>query len=421
MIKSRFVLILSAVCWFNSLSAGVDMQAHIGSDEATNAYTDYIEKQRSYYSDRYQYSALSQKEGADLFALLNQLMGNTCRTASNGLNYNTLRNEYVNVDIDLNNKGVNIISFYSGRSWTGKWDSGTTWNREHVWPQSNGVSKDSPMGYDMLSVRPTITSENSSRGNKAYGEGSGYYDPDRDLSINNPNYNPANNGTYHGDCARIILYDYLTYGEMDGHKNGLYNGAAQLLSKLSTNSKSVFESLEVLLKWHMQDPPSLTEMVRNDGGQTYQGNRNPFIDYAELAIQMLKDNVSTFTVSYTPSDASVTPRYRYTLTDGFVCYITMPDGTHPQTITISDADYTYDPIKGRLTISNVENNIEIELPQPIHTTTASIEEIDQALIYDLLGNMLVQTKTGALNQYLQQLPSGIYIVRTASNTWKVYR
>ena len=214
------------------------------------------------------------------------------------------------------------------------------------------------MGHDMQSVRPTNKSVNSSRGNTPYGEGGSYYNPDNETSINNSAYKPSNLGTYRGDAARVILYDYLVYGQAGSYKSSLYNGNAQLLNKLG--SSGVFESIHVLLKWHMQDPPSLTEMVRNDGAQDYQGNRNPLIDYPELAIQVfLDDGITTYSVTES-STATMWPAHRYTLTDGFIAYLTNGDGTHPADIKVTGAtSYTYDKSLGRLTVSNVTGNMTI--------------------------------------------------------------
>ena len=39
--------------------------------------------------------------------------------------------------------------------------------------------------------------------------------------------------------------------------------------------------LSTLLQWHLDDPVNDTERLRNDLIQTYQGNRNPFIDHPE--------------------------------------------------------------------------------------------------------------------------------------------
>ena len=337
----------------------VDMQAHMGTSEAQKAYSSYLSKQSAYYKNSYSYATLCALEGDDLFGALNTLMGNTSQIATSSFSYNSLRYQYVNVDKDLNKSG-NIIGYYDGRSMSGTWDSGKTWNREHTWPQSKGANSKIPMGHDMQSVRPASTAVNSERGNTAYGEGGKYYDPD-EVSINNSLYVNTNMGSYRGDCARVILYDYVVYGQAGSHKNSLYNGNAQLLNKVG--SSGVFESIYILLKWHMNDPVSLTEMVRNDGAQTYQGNRNPFIDWPELAIQMLKNASGVQTYTVTTTGTSLWPAYTLTLKDGFVGYLGTPND-RPSEVTVTGAQSTYDPSNGRLIIRNVTGAVSITVPTP---------------------------------------------------------
>ena len=360
-------LSLTLVCGSLFAAIGVDMQAHMGTKEAQEAYSTYVSKQAAYYKGTYSYSNLSALSGNDLFGALNTLMGNTSRIGGGSFSYNSLRDQYKNVDKDLNRSGY-IIGYYNGASFSGVWDSGATWNREHTWPQSKGANKSIPMGHDMQSVRPTHTTVNSSRGNDAYGESGAYYDPD-EVSISNSYYKSTNMGSYRGDAARVILYDYVVYGEAGGHKNSLYNGNAQLLSKFG--SDGVFESAAVLLKWHMNDPVSLTEMVRNDGAQTYQGNRNPFIDYPELAIQVLKNASGVKTYTVTTTGTAMWPNYTLTLNSGFVAYLGTPDA-RPQQVTVTGATYTYDSTTGRLIIKSVTGAVSIT------TTTTAMEEIETA-------------------------------------------
>ena len=367
-----FILITLIALLPLRLIAQIDMQAHVGSDEGKDAYTTYTDKQTAYYTGNYTYANLISLTNDALFGRLNTLMGSTCKLSS-GYSYDKLRDNYKTVDRDLNKDGY-IIGYYNGYSFAGVWDSGSTWNREHTWPQSKGA-KTGPINYDMQSVRPAKSNINSSRGNTAYGEGASYYDPN-EISIDNPNYKTGNLGSYRGDAARVIMYDYLIYGKAGEHQNSYYNGNAQLLSKLGT--EGVFENLRIMLKWHMQDPPSLTEMVRNDGAQDYQGNRNPLIDYPELAIQVfLDDGITTYTVTEN-SAATMWPAHRYTLTDGFIAYLTNDDGSHPNTVQVTNATCKYEAALGRLTITKVTGNITITStnaaepepePDPTYTLT----------------------------------------------------
>ena len=393
--------------------ASIDMQAHVASDEGKQSYTAYLNKQKSYYTGVYAYDQLLSITGDELFGRLNQLMGNTCKLDAWGLDYGDLRYAYEDVDRDLNRSGY-IIGYYNGASFEAKWDSGKTWNREHTWPQSKGANKDITMGHDMQSVRPTQTSVNSSRGNTAYGESYGYYDPDEEISINNSAYKKINLGSYRGDAARVILYDYLVYGEQGGHKNALYNGNAQLPAKVG--SKGVFETIEVLLKWHMQDPPSLTEMVRNDGAQEYQGNRNPLIDFPELAIELFtSSNMLCYSVNYDVAE-TVSPRYMRTVSGGgFITYLTMPDGSHPSHVTVTGAQSSYDADLGRLTITNVTGNVTIRTTTP--ASYVSVESRACARIYNVAGELLCTTDD--VPAALMQLRSGLYIVSQGTQTRKV--
>ena len=52
------------------------------------------------------------------------------------------------------------------------------------------------------------------------------------------------------------------------------------------------------MKWHRQDPVSQKEIDRNNGIQSVQGNRNPFIDYPYLAEYLWGEKASE-TVSLT--------------------------------------------------------------------------------------------------------------------------
>ena len=116
-----------------------------------------------------------------------------------------------------------------------------------------------------MHLRPSNPSENSRRGNTAYGKSSGYY---------NPNKNGEN---VKGDCARIALYMYVRWG----------------LNSTMWGSGGVMESRDVLLEWMEEDPVDTWEMGRNDAVQSVTGTRNVFVDYPEYAWLLFNQEIPT--------------------------------------------------------------------------------------------------------------------------------
>jgi len=171
---------------------------------------------------------------------------------------------------DCQDGGGAISAFYSGKEIGPDWDG--LWNREHTWPNSKGLSGDDE--NDIMMLRPTSTSENSGRGNTAYGSGSGFYNP-----------NKESGGKYdlRGDVCRIALYVYVRWGN-----------ATNMWGK-----DGVIESKDVLLNWMLSDPVDTWEMGRNDAVQSITGTRNVFVDYPELAFLLFDAEIPSTMV--TPS------------------------------------------------------------------------------------------------------------------------
>ncbi|MBQ8320559.1 MAG: endonuclease [Clostridia bacterium] len=224
---------------------------------------------KTFYSEQQSYSVLSKTSGgsstsdahkSELYSALQSLMKDRHTKITN---YDETRYLFQYTDCQLNDHSV-ISSFYSGVELSGTWDSGKTWNREHVWPNSKGLNGSDE--NDLMMLRPTAKSENGARSNKAFGTVSPYYVP---------------SDTAKGDCARIVLYVYVRWGN-----TALWG------------ESGVIESLPVLLDWMKTDPVDTWEMGRNDAVQAITGTRNVFVDYPEYAWLLFGENV--------PNDA-VTP------------------------------------------------------------------------------------------------------------------
>lgn len=225
----------------------------------------------AYYVGNYTYEVLSGYAGgnsqsdahtSDLYSALRNMMTSKHTHITE---YQETRPLYCYTDC-LKNDTSHISSFYSGKSLNGAWDSGKTWNREHTWPNSKGLGGSDE--DDIMMLRPTAKSENYSRGNSAYGEGAGYFDPGESVR---------------GDCARIALYVYVRWGN-----TGYMWGTGGMI-----------QNVETLLRWMEEDPVDTWEMGRNDAVQSITGVRNVFVDYPEYAWMLFGEEVPSSLV--TPS------------------------------------------------------------------------------------------------------------------------
>lgn len=201
--------------------------------------------------------------------------------------YDATKALYKYTDCERSGYTTAISSFYSGTSIGPDWGNG--WNREHTWPNSKGEGNSE---NDIMMLRPTSTSENSSRGNKAYGESSGYYNP-----------NSESDGKYdlRGDVSRIILYVYVRWGLTNTGSGYNPNGIC--------GTGGVIESIDLLLEWMEEDPVDTWEMGRNDAVQSITGTRNVFVDYPEYAWLLFGRSVPSdmVTPSGEASDGTITP------------------------------------------------------------------------------------------------------------------
>ncbi len=160
------------------------------------------------------------------------------------------------------------------------------WNKEHLVCQSWLGS--GPMVSDLFNVYPTDARINNLRSNYPYGvvgTNSGFTkDPNHHGLGKLGSSTTSGIGTcyepddaYKGDFARSFMYMVARY-----RSNSLNSGNG---SKMFTSSPTNFTaySLSFLLDWHRQDPVSQKEIDRNQAVYSIQNNRNPFIDYPELA------------------------------------------------------------------------------------------------------------------------------------------
>lgn len=208
------------------------------------------------------------------------------------------------------------IDIQSGNSIVGKW------NREHIFCQSRGGYSAgfdynlSPFGInnglasnandigaglsDAHHIRAVDGQENSSRNNQDYGLG----------DYNGPSIPTT---TWRGDVARAMFYMAVRY-----------NGLSLANGNPADTTVGQMGDLATLLLWNQQDTSDDFEMNRNNYIYTWQKNRNPFIDYPNLANyiwganvgQVFSTNLSTDNFSFNNFTMYPNPANDYFLISG---------------------------------------------------------------------------------------------------------
>lgn len=169
-----------------------------------------------------------------------------------------------------------MVGFYDGDDLSASWDG--SWNREHVWACAHlrvegpatdvrpGESKRS-LATDLHNLHPACTTVNGEHSDKIFGEAKDnrFYP---NVSMGFPH---KGEGDFRGDVARTVFYMYATYPEL------------RLVDEFTDLSYLEMGSLSTLLKWNEDDPVDEYESRRNERVYSYQGNRNPFVDFPYLA------------------------------------------------------------------------------------------------------------------------------------------
>lgn len=175
-----------------------------------------------------------------------------------------------------------------GRNQCGSYSKiGDCYNREHSFPKS-WFDDRLPMYSDAFHIYPTDGKVNGQRSNYPFGEcANGSYVSSsggvKALGRLGSSTFSGYSGTvfepddqYKGDFARSYFYMAAVYNSYIDDWSS---------AQLAGNSYPCFSdwSVNLLMKWHREDPVSEKEINRNEVVYRWQGNRNPFIDHPELA------------------------------------------------------------------------------------------------------------------------------------------
>lgn len=156
-------------------------------------------------------------------------------------------------------------------------------NREHSFPKSWWGGDTNEAYTDLNHLYPSESAANMAKSNYPLGE---VKTPKFDNGVTVVGYAYAGQGggaaqvfepadEYKGDFARTYFYMATCYQDYTWkYTYMVQNGAYPTLKPWAA---------DLLLKWSREDPVSQKEIDRNEAVYMIQGNRNPFIDFPELA------------------------------------------------------------------------------------------------------------------------------------------
>ena len=281
----RSVSLLLLVALLTALFAGVTFQASAkNTNKRDTLCTSLSTMAKAYYTGAYTYDKMSALAGGNTdcvasmnSALYKSLQSLMSSTQTDSVSYKSLTKYWPTTD--------NNILFYADQT-------GSNYNREHVWPKSRASFYQKNGGCDLHHLRPANQTINSTRYNYTMGYVNGVINGCSTANYGGRTvlwYSAGNDlvevrDNVKGDVARILLYVYCRWGQPNLYQNVAEKDLPAFdPDDDANNGKKVIESLDTLLKWCKSDPVDTWEMTRNDEVQNVQGNRNVFIDYPEYA------------------------------------------------------------------------------------------------------------------------------------------
>lgn len=176
------------------------------------------------------------------------------------------------------------------------------YNREHSWPDS-WLGATNPARSDLFHMYPTDGYVNNRRSNFPFGvvtsptwtslNGS-KVGPNTTAGYSQVVFEPIDE--YKGDLARSMMYMSVRYYTEDG---GFSTSPA-------TNKSDLLPWYAAMLtSWHVKDPVSPKEISRNNAIETFQKNRNPFIDHPEFAAEIWSTSSAPAILSVTSSTSTI--------------------------------------------------------------------------------------------------------------------
>jgi endonuclease I len=137
-----------------------------------------------------------------------------------------------------------------------------SFNTEHSWPRGDGADSE-PAESDLHHLFPTDGDANNSRGSYPFGE----------TSCTGNACDWSSGGS---ELGVVVGGDFLVFEVRPQRRGDIARAHFYFAVRYDM---SIPDSEETFLRsWHDEDPPSVLELNRNDAIETYQSNRNPFVD-----------------------------------------------------------------------------------------------------------------------------------------------
>lgn len=222
------------------------------------------------------YSGLNGKNSSELKTALRNIIHDHTQVSS----YSDLPKYFMHTDVRPS--GNEWWEMYSNNTFS--YPSFSGMNREHSLPKSWwGGASNTPAYTDLNHLYPSEKNANSAKSNYPLGE---VQTATFDNGVSKVGYAVTGQGggaakvfepadEYKGDFARTYFYMATCYQDLTWkYSYMMQNGAYPSLTGWA---------IDLLLKWHRNDPVSQKEIDRNDVVYSYQNNRNPFIDIPSLA------------------------------------------------------------------------------------------------------------------------------------------
>ncbi|MGL4994424.1 MAG: endonuclease I family protein [Bacteroidales bacterium] len=268
-----------------------------GSGTAPDAEGDYPDKGSASLSPvGYYNAALGLKQSALKAELYEIIQGHNVRS------YYQLWTDFRSTDAKSNGKVWDVYDNSTNYTFGDDQDKGGgdsySYNREHSIPKSwFGKSSDdkTPIYSDLYCLYPSDSKANSERSNYPFGivttqQWTNGTSKRGTAQINGKStivFEPGEDRK--GDLARSYFYFATRYayggdGRSGSKPTANFSSWTNSAGVLALNTYPFYQqwALDILLKWHREDPVSEMEIKRHTAIYNVQKNRNPYIDYPVL-------------------------------------------------------------------------------------------------------------------------------------------